>query len=219
MPDQYERTGRRGSVPLVLVVLLVLGAFALLLVALAMNEPAWAWGSVAASAVAGMLLITDWITARDRSTTPRDQPERDTNPPIGANTPDGAAVGRTQTPLQRCGPTEVSAPPAALDGTVEGTAGHSAEPAVETPAEPAVDPAVEVPADGVAALDPEALGDLGDEVVVIDERPRYHLAGCAWVGDRRTIPLPVREARELGFTPCAVCTPDARLAARHRAGR
>jgi len=90
------------------------------------------------------------------------------------------------------------------------------DPAVDPTIDPAVEPAVEEPADGAAALEAEALGH---EVVVIDERPRYHLAGCAWVGDRQTIPLPVREARELGFTPCAVCTPDARLAARHRAGR
>ena len=59
---------------------------------------------------------------------------------------------------------------------------------------------------------------LDAEVHVIDERPRYHLAKCPWVGGRPTMPLPVSEARQLGFTPCAVCGPDAVLARRHREG-
>lgn len=66
-------------------------------------------------------------------------------------------------------------------------------------------------ADAVSAMESAA------EVVVIDERPRYHLRGCPWVGRRTTLPLPLDEARELGFTPCAVCRPDATLAARRRA--
>lgn len=50
-------------------------------------------------------------------------------------------------------------------------------------------------------------------VVVIDERPRYHVATCEWVGDSDTIKLSLREARELGFTPCARCAPNATIAA------
>ena len=58
--------------------------------------------------------------------------------------------------------------------------------------------------------------DLDIEVRVVDERPRYHLADCRWLGDRATLPLPIDEARQLGFTPCAVCSPDRTLAAEHR---
>ncbi|GAA3840532.1 hypothetical protein GCM10022243_03650 [Saccharothrix violaceirubra] len=57
---------------------------------------------------------------------------------------------------------------------------------------------------------------LHDEVRVLDERPRYHLDTCPWVGAHATLPLPVSEARQLGFTPCDVCTPDVTLVARAR---
>lgn len=54
--------------------------------------------------------------------------------------------------------------------------------------------------------------DMVDQVLVVDEHPRYHLATCAWLRGRATIPLPVTEARSDGFTPCAVCAPDSHLA-------
>jgi hypothetical protein len=63
-----------------------------------------------------------------------------------------------------------------------------------------------------APADVKIVSGLGSEVVVVDEYPRYHLDDCSWLGDRDTIRIPVREARKLGFTPCARCTPDARLA-------
>jgi hypothetical protein len=56
-----------------------------------------------------------------------------------------------------------------------------------------------------------------DEVLVVDELPRYHLAGCRSLAGIPVISLPAREAVELGFTPCAWCTPDRALSARHRA--
>jgi hypothetical protein len=68
------------------------------------------------------------------------------------------------------------------------------------------------------AADLLAVTELDTEIRVVDERPRYHLIGCRWLADRPTLTLPVREARELGFTPCAVCSPDRALAAAHRAG-
>jgi hypothetical protein len=61
--------------------------------------------------------------------------------------------------------------------------------------------------------------ELIDEVLVVDEHPRYHLAGCQWPDHARSERLPVREARELGFTPCARCRPDTTLARKHRAAR
>jgi hypothetical protein len=68
-------------------------------------------------------------------------------------------------------------------------------------------------------LDPEAAGlvaVLDDEVLVVDELPRYHLDGCRSLTGIPVIPLPAREAVELGFTPCAWCTPDRTLATRRR---
>jgi hypothetical protein len=58
--------------------------------------------------------------------------------------------------------------------------------------------------------------DLDIDVRVLDERPRYHLTDCRWVGGRASLPLPIKEARQLGFNPCAVCTPDAVIAERYR---
>jgi hypothetical protein len=59
--------------------------------------------------------------------------------------------------------------------------------------------------------------DLTDEVLVVDEHPRYHLEGCRFLGGRETFPLPLDEARTDGFTPCALCAPDRHLADRERA--
>ncbi|HEY1575137.1 MAG TPA: hypothetical protein VGG05_27665 [Pseudonocardiaceae bacterium] len=66
------------------------------------------------------------------------------------------------------------------------------------------------------AADLLVVGDLDTEVRVVDERPRYHLADCTWLAGRPTLGLPITEARQLGFTPCAVCSPDSTLAAAKR---
>jgi hypothetical protein len=96
-------------------------------------------------------------------------------------------------------------------------AAESAQPA--QPAQPTLPPAgpdgepPEEPSDPrVAAL----VAGLEDEVVVVDERPRYHVTGCPSLVAKQVIPLPVREAVELEFTPCGWCTPDRTLSARHR---
>jgi hypothetical protein len=72
----------------------------------------------------------------------------------------------------------------------------------------------EEPHDGDAAA---LVAGLDDEVLVVDELPRYHVNGCPSLGNSPVIPLPAREAVELGFTPCAWCAPDRTLAGRHRA--
>ncbi|MGY1743283.1 MULTISPECIES: hypothetical protein [unclassified Blastococcus] len=124
--------------------------------------------------------------------------------------------------------------PAPAEG---GSGATPATPPAATPpaASPAEPPPVEPPpaaarvasrhAAGPAALDGGDPGeedvevtdllmvvDMRDEVLVVDEHPRYHLAECAWLRGRATIPLPVTEARADGFTPCAVCRPDSHLA-------
>jgi hypothetical protein len=77
----------------------------------------------------------------------------------------------------------------------------------------------EPPEEDTDAADLLAVADLVDEVRVLDERPRYHLSSCSWLAGRPTLGLPVQEARQLQFTPCAVCRPDATLVSRHRAAR
>lgn len=83
--------------------------------------------------------------------------------------------------------------------------------------QPVLDANVEPPEEATDATDLLVVSELSAEVVVIDERPRYHLDSCAWLGNRPILPLPVSEARDLGFTPCALCSPDATLAAQQRA--
>ena len=89
------------------------------------------------------------------------------------------------------------------------------EPAEDDP-EAELDPETEPAEEDTDAADVLIVTDLDVEVRVLDERPRYHLADCRWVGDRATLPLPIKEARQLGFSPCAVCTPDAVIAKRYR---
>ncbi|GAA4441503.1 hypothetical protein GCM10023148_48700 [Actinokineospora soli] len=92
------------------------------------------------------------------------------------------------------------------------------EPAAEVVPEPVDE---DVPDDEPAeeptdAADLLVVAGLSVQVRVVDERPRYHLAKCTWLVGRPTLGLPVSEARQLGFTPCAVCSPDSTLAAVHR---
>jgi hypothetical protein len=91
-------------------------------------------------------------------------------------------------------------------------------PAGATPASVAAEPEhlAEPPVEDVEVTDLLMVVDLTDEVLVIDEHPRYHLAGCVHLTGRTTIPLPLDEARTDGFTPCAVCAPDRHLAQRAR---
>ena len=67
----------------------------------------------------------------------------------------------------------------------------------------------EEPRDADAAV---LVAGLDDEVLVVDELPRYHLAECRSLNASSVIRLPAREAVELGFTPCAWCTRTGRSA-------
>ncbi|MGH3611622.1 MAG: hypothetical protein ACRDRK_03175 [Pseudonocardia sp.] len=80
------------------------------------------------------------------------------------------------------------------------------------PAGPDGEPPEELPDAGLAGI----IARLEDAVVVVDERPRYHLPTCPSVAANPLISLPVREAVEYGFTPCGWCTPDRALGDRHR---
>ncbi|MCW2508895.1 MAG: uncharacterized protein JWP68_2043, partial [Modestobacter sp.] len=77
----------------------------------------------------------------------------------------------------------------------------------------------EPPVEEVEVTDLLLVLDLTDEVLVVDEHPRYHLAGCPHLDGVVTIPVPMVEARTDGFTPCAACSPDRNLAERERARR
>ncbi len=50
-------------------------------------------------------------------------------------------------------------------------------------------------------------------VLVVEGRPRYHVAGCRYLAGKVPSELELSEARAQGFTACGVCKPDATLAA------
>ena len=78
------------------------------------------------------------------------------------------------------------------------------------------DPPDEPVAQQVSPADSARVARLSTDVLVIDGRPRYHLAGCVHLLGRESEPLPVAEAIELGFTPCGLCEPDSALLAEAR---
>ena len=150
------------------------------------------WGCVAACVVAAGLLAV----ARRRifaASSERTSADQDASPAAAGGT-DGRGPSSGAGGAHPAGGADVSAAPASVPADLP-------------------DPPVE----DVEVTDLLMVVDLKDEVLVIDEHPRYHLAGCAYLTGRATIPLPVDEARADGFTPCAVCEPDRNLADRARA--
>ncbi|MGA5300694.1 hypothetical protein ACPCHT_12235 [Nucisporomicrobium flavum] len=75
------------------------------------------------------------------------------------------------------------------------------------------DPDDEPPPQRVRPADAVRVARMDAEVVVVDGRPRYHLADCPHLPGRSTEALPVAEAVELGFSPCGLCRPVDRLVA------
>ncbi|QGK72344.1 hypothetical protein GIY23_16350 [Allosaccharopolyspora coralli] len=155
---------------------------------------------------------SDGSAESDGSPEADDSPARDGDAPTGRAEDTAVAKGDTDRH-------ETAA--AASGATVTGTAALS-DTGADDPPGPEVPAAVSEDA-GADSSDAEPdeeqtnpadvalISETDDQVVVIDERPRYHLSTCEWLGSRRTIPLPVREARELAFSPCARCKPDASL--------
>jgi clumping factor A len=96
---------------------------------------------------------------------------------------------------------------------------RSTDPATESAetdefAEPdADDPADEPLPQAVRPGDAVRMARIDAEVLVVDGRPRYHLADCPHLVGRLAEPLPAREAVELGFSPCGLCRPVDRLVA------
>lgn len=192
---------------LYLVLGLVLAAFGLLIAGLTTANTLWAWLSVVLSIAAAGALVYDWLRNR------REAEENALAEPAPAE-PDHLEAARSEpaTPVTTAG----SAPEAT---PVPPVVAAPDEPAPATDFVPAVvDSQDEPPEEATDATDLLVVSGLYAEVRVIDERPRYHLAKCTWVGGRPTLGLPVSEARQLGFTPCALCGPDTVLARRHREG-
>lgn len=200
--------------------LLVLAGLGLFVGGVLTGMTALYWGCVAACVLAAVLLFL----ARRRIATPA---------PAGAASA-GAAPAKAPATEAAKAPATGSAPREEATGAGR-PGGATAASAVEqhatqqrpaTEAETTEPPATAQPAPAAELPDPPVeevevtdlllVVDLKDEVLVVDEHPRYHLEGCVHLAGHTPIPLPLDEARTDGFTPCAVCAPDRNLAQRAR---
>ncbi len=198
----------------VVVLLLLVAGLALLVMGLITGSTPLVVGSIAASLLAAYLIArvrrnqASAVDARGTS----GAAAREARDP--AKAPERAQVGAAaelHSPVLAPAAAPAAHLPAGRSGPDGGAAG-----ALDTLVEPAdpVDP--EDPSDpepAAADTDPP-LRTRGDEPVwVIDGRPRYHLAECGFLPGRQPEPVPLRQAVEDGFSPCALCDPDSGLAA------
>jgi hypothetical protein len=171
------------------------------------------WGCVAACLVAAVLLVlVRRQMAGERAMAERVMAER-------------ASAARVPEPGEQRTTVLPAAGATGSHSTVESPpsqpqrAAKAREPEVrysDPPRKSAPETAGEPPLEEVEVTDLLLVMDLRDEVLVIDEHPRYHVSGCPHLAGGSTFPLPVDEARSDGFTPCGTCSPDRHLAQRAR---
>lgn len=191
---------------LYIVLVLVLAALGLLVTALITASSLWAWVSIGLSVLAGLILVADWLRRRRRAAAPVEPAAEEPAPVSEEPKAEERPAEEEQTVLI----------PAAGELGDPADTPEPEEPAAEAPAESEPEAETDPGEEETPAADVAVLADLEDEVVVVDEHPRYHLTTCIWLGARDRIPIGVGEARQLGFTPCDRCRPDANLVAAHR---
>jgi hypothetical protein len=193
----------------------ILGAAFLVLVGLGFfaaglmtGVTAWYWACVAACVAAAVLLALARRSMAAERGSESVGTVAGTAPGSAGTATSGAATSETSAPL--------SSPPSSPPS---GAAMTSATGATAASVVGAAALADDPPVEEVEVTDLLVVVDLTDEVLVVDEHPRYHVASCRWLQGRSTIPLPMDEARADGFTPCGLCRPDRTLAGRARARR
>ncbi|MEV1330151.1 hypothetical protein AB0J20_11295 [Micromonospora costi] len=189
--------------------LLILVALVLLVLGLASGSSLMLIISIAASLLAAVALVAGarQAAANRATATPgrSGQWESAATPAAGTAAPGapyGPPLAEPEIPVQHVPPTV-------------GTGGGWRQP----PAPPADEPSPsgaeayddEPDAEPMTPAEALLVAGLPDEVRVVDGRPRYHRADCAHLVGREHEPLPVAEAVELGFSPCAHCAPATAL--------
>jgi hypothetical protein len=158
------------------------------------------------------------VTDPDRAPEPEPVPDPDPEPapePELAPGPLGDEPPAEELPVQ-----PASALPAAPAGNGRPADDAPARRGAHEPREAPPDPATGEPGEeDVEVTDLLLVVDIADEVLVVDEHPRYHLPGCPFLEGREAIGLPMVEARTDGFTPCATCRPVRHLADTERSRR
>jgi hypothetical protein len=195
---------------IILSLLLVLASAALLATGVVEGSHPLIWASIGASVVAAGALAASIIYRRTRlpgtgplGTSSLGSPGQASSGPV----PIGGS-GETQQ-LPAMPPAIGSFGPAA---TADADAVAEPPPAAGAEATDYPDPPDEPPEEDVSAPDALRVVDITDEVLVVDGRPRYHVAGCPHLSGKEAVPLSRLEAREAGFTPCSLCAPDATFA-------
>jgi hypothetical protein len=188
----------------VLISLVLLAAIGFLIAALSPGQAALAWVSVGLSAVAAVMILRRW---RRSWLQRRDIPEDESAFVEYELIVDAEASGTSSVGSHSVVPVAVTTPQQIEEGQPpaeqSGQAGDDDQPGEED----------------TDAADLLVVYELTDEVLVVDEHPRYHLARCRFPDRERAERLPVKEARKLGFTPCGRCRPDKVLARKHRVDR
>jgi hypothetical protein len=215
--------------------LLILVAVAMLGLGLVAGSNAFLVGSIAASLLAAVALVVGARRAAAARTTlgaeAYDGLGDDASPAVARPSRPGRKSSRRRVDGTVYGhPARAEAGVAVEDqpepddeepaGVPDQNGGEGPEPAdVDRPAdielefgedeEPPDEPAAQI----VPPDDADRVARMSAPVLVIDSRPRYHLAGCVHLLGRESESLPVSEAVELGFTPCGLCEPDSALLA------
>jgi len=186
--------------------LLVLVGLGLFVVGLATGTTLLYWATVAVCALAAVLLV---LSRRGMSAAPA---EREAAPRKTTSTRETPATKADE---------QKSDEPAAEPEAVASAPDAAAAAPVEPPRAPVAAPFEEgePPVEEVEVTDLLLVVDLKEDVFVLDEHPRYHLAECPRLVGHEAIPLPLDEARTDGFTPCGICSPDRTMAERERARR
>jgi hypothetical protein len=226
--------------------LLILVAVAMLGLGLVRGSNAYLVGSIAASLLAAVALIVGarrsaTVRAADNDAfdglgdEPIGRPARPVSPgrDRGRRRTDPGTVYGTEQPAAEPGtvlvedaPAEPATAPTRQPGEQPATApgeqptnGQSVELDLDVDLDEPddeEDPPDEPAAQLVSPVDAAGVARLSTHVLVVDGRPRYHLAGCVHLLGRESERLPVSEAVELGFTPCGLCEPDSALLAEAR---
>ena len=185
-------------------IVLVVVATGLLVAGLARQSDPMFYGSIVSSGLAAFAVI---ISARQLAGVQSDEDDDfDLGPAAASESP-----GRSTADAPRSGATRSSS--TRSSSTRSSARGRAA---VTVRDHDEGDPPDEPPAQRVAPADAAAVARLDARVRVIDGRPRYHSDGCLHLLGRESEALPVREAVELGFTPCSQCEPDRTLIAEAR---
>jgi hypothetical protein len=130
-------------------------------------------------------------------------------PAHAAGSPGGAPAHATGSPGGA--PAHAAGSPAGAAAGKGAVGAAATAPGVPPEASEEEDPPDEPGIEAAQLADLARVAGRDDEVRVVDGRPRYHVAGCAHLSGRESEGLPVSEAAELGFTPCARCAPVATL--------